>query len=150
MKRLFPFLIIASIILTSCGQSSSLWGTYSTPTPEIIYPSPFTPDPPTATDTATLPPLPTSTFTLTPTKIAPTSSTPQTPSNKTPGLEATLTPKSDVPSILYYSQSGDTLPALAARFNVNPSEIQSDASLPEQAMIPSGTLLVIPDRITEK
>jgi len=75
---------------------------------------------------------------------------PQTPSQKTPGIEAISTPTFNVPSVLYYSQSGDTLPALAARFSVSPSEVRSDAALPEQAMIPAGTLLVIPDRIKDQ
>jgi hypothetical protein len=65
-------------------------------------------------------------------------------------MESSLTPTFDVPAILYYAQSGDTLPALAVRFGVNPSEIRSTDVLPETALIPPGTLLVIPDRITEK
>ncbi len=150
MKRLFPVLLIASILLTSCGHTYSLWGTYSTPTAEYFIPTPFTPDPPTPTDTATLPPTAASTFTSTPTVTTQLSSTLQTPSKNTPGIEATLTPTFNVPSVLYYSLSGDTLPALAARFNVSPSEIRSDAALPAQALIPANTLLVIPDRITEQ
>jgi murein DD-endopeptidase MepM/ murein hydrolase activator NlpD len=38
---------------------------------------------------------------------------------------------------------------LAARFGVDPSEIRSDSSLPEKGLIVPGTLLVIPDRITD-
>jgi murein DD-endopeptidase MepM/ murein hydrolase activator NlpD len=49
--------------------------------------------------------------------------------------------------VLYYSQSGDTLSALAARFNVDPSEVRANAPLPETGLINPGTLLVIPDRM---
>lgn len=150
MKQLIPVLLIASLILTSCGQSTSLWGTYSTPTAEYFAPTPFTPDPPTATETSTPVPLPTATFTSTPTLTTQLSSVPQTPSQKTPGSAVTITPTFNVPSVQYYSQSGDTLPALAARFNTNESEIRSDTALPQQAMIPANTLLVIPDRIQDQ
>ena len=51
--------------------------------------------------------------------------------------------------MLYYSQSGDTVPALAARFNVLPSEIHSETALPDQGLVSPGTLLIIPDRISE-
>lgn len=64
-------------------------------------------------------------------------------------LESSLTPTFDVPSTLYHAQSGDTLPALAARFGVDVSEIKADSQLPAQGLIPPGTLLVIPDRITD-
>jgi LasA protease len=62
-------------------------------------------------------------------------------------VEPTLTPTFNVPTTLYYSQSGDTLPSLSARFNVKASEILSAASLPQTGLIDPGTLLVIPDRI---
>jgi hypothetical protein len=51
--------------------------------------------------------------------------------------------------VLYYTQSGDSAPALAARFGIQPSELRSDSSLPELGLIAPGTLLVIPDRLTE-
>jgi murein DD-endopeptidase MepM/ murein hydrolase activator NlpD len=128
-----------------------LWGTYSTPTADNFIPSPFIADPPTDTATAPLPPLPTDTATFTPPPTA-TLQLPatQTLSSNTPGLEKTITPTAVGSSILYYSQSGDTLPAVAARFNVNPSDIQSDTALPAQAMIPQGLLLIIPNEIKDK
>lgn len=147
MKRLLPVLVITSILLASCGGTPSLWGTYPTPTLEVPASIPFVPSPQIATASSTSLPFPTLTFTPTPTLIAPDSSTPQEPSHQTPGLEATLTPTFNVPSVLYYSQSGDTLSALAARFNVDPSEVRADAPLPETGLINPGTLLVIPDRI---
>jgi LasA protease len=60
-----------------------------------------------------------------------------------------LTPTSDVASILYYAQSGDTVAGIAARFSVGVSEIRSEQALPPQGLIAPGTLLVIPDRLTE-
>jgi len=63
--------------------------------------------------------------------------------------EATTTPTFDVPSTLYYTQSGDTLPALVKRFNVQPAEIRSNSILPQNGLIVPGTLLVIADRISE-
>ncbi|MBI3738567.1 MAG: LysM peptidoglycan-binding domain-containing protein [Chloroflexi bacterium] len=148
MKHLFPILLIAVLILTSCGQAPSLWGTYATPTSESFDPTPFILDTEPATTSPTPLPLPTLTFTPTPTFSPPQTLTPR-PTSQT-GIEPTLTPTFDVPSVLYYSQSGDWLPALAARFNVDPSEVRADAPLPETSLINPGTLLVIPDRITEK
>ncbi len=50
---------------------------------------------------------------------------------------------------LYYAQSGDTLSAVAARFDAHPDEITSSEALPETGLIDPGTLLVIPERLTE-
>ncbi len=50
---------------------------------------------------------------------------------------------------LYYAQSGDMLSAVANRFGVEESEITSDADLTKTTLIDPGTLLVIPNRITE-
>lgn len=149
MKRLLISLLIIPILLSACGQNPSLWGTYSTPTLAITNPTsiPITIVPISATPTVT--PQDTATFTPTPTDIILPTLT-KDPTHRTPGVESTFTPTFDVPSVLYYSLSGDTLPALANRFNVDPSEIRSDASLPDKGLITPGTLLVIPDRITEK
>ncbi len=149
MKRLLTLSLIAPFLLTACGQNPSLWGVYLTPTSETtpitLLPATTQPVPPTLT----LTPSNTATFTPTPTNITLPTLT-QDPLSGTPALEATLTPTFDVPSTLYYSMSGDTLPALAVRFNVDPSEIRSTAALPQKGLINPGTLLVIPDRITDK
>ncbi len=147
MKRLFPILLIATLLLASCGQAPSLWGTYSTPTSESFDPTTVFPLFQPATTTSTFPPP---TVASAPTETA-TQSITLTPNiSETPSLEATVSPTANGPSILYYSQSGDTVPALAARFNVDPSEILSDAALPKTGLINPNTLLVIPDRITEQ
>ena len=51
--------------------------------------------------------------------------------------------------IMYYSKSGDTVRGVAGRFNVAPAEITSNGPLPEKAMIDPGTLLFIPNRISQ-
>jgi LasA protease len=149
VKPSIPLILIASILLASCGQGSSLWGTYSTPTEIAFDPTPI----PMDLQTATLPPTPQ------PSALTPPSSTPSiigppltstvSPTIKSSVVESTLTPTFNVPTTLYYSQSGDTLPSLSARFKVKPSEILSDATLPKTGLIDPGTLLVIPDRIKE-
>ncbi len=48
------------------------------------------------------------------------------------------------PPILYYTQSGDTLDAVAVRFGVLPGEIHSNVQVPAKAFISPGTLLIIP------
>ncbi len=47
----------------------------------------------------------------------------------------------------YFAQSGDTLPALSARFNVLPSEITSLEPVPADGYLSPGQLLLIPDRL---
>ncbi len=55
----------------------------------------------------------------------------------------------NIPPILYYTQAGDTLPALAVRFGVSPDEIKT----PEGELIPGNRflnpdqLILIPDRL---
>jgi LasA protease len=151
VKRLLPILFITSILLTACGASPSLWGTYSTPTAEvaITIPSLLPTDPIPASITPSPIPPDTATFTLTPTSIPIETSTPL-PTQPTPDANATvLLPTFDVPTILYYSQSGDTLPAVAARFSASLSDIRSNTDLPQTALINPGTLLIIPKRITD-
>ena len=153
MRRYVIVICTVALLLTSCEQTPSLWGVYSTPTPDVPLITPIIPSPLPPTATATPIPLPTLTFTPTPTlttiESSPTAeSIDGTPA--TPRLETTTTPTFDVPAMLYYAQSGDTLPALAIRFGVDPSEIRSDSTLPRAGLILPGTLLVVPDRITEQ
>jgi LysM repeat protein len=82
--------------------------------------------------------------TLTP---EPTQTPSATPIQNTPTIDATLIPTSDTPPILYYSQSGDTLSAVAARFSVETTKIASAERLSTSGLIDAGTLLVIPDRL---
>lgn len=50
--------------------------------------------------------------------------------------------------ILYYSQAGDTLDALAVRFGVQVDEIESPEPIPPQGFINPNQLLIIPNRLT--
>lgn len=53
-----------------------------------------------------------------------------------------LTPR---PPIIYYTQAGDTLPVVAARFGVNVEEIKAQTPIPTNGLISPGALLIIPD-----
>ena len=81
--------------------------------------------------------------------LEPTQTTTVTPLQNTPTIAATLIPNSGIPPILYYSQSGDTLSAVAARFGVKLSEITSAGPLPTTGLIDPGMLLVIPDKLED-
>ena len=61
----------------------------------------------------------------------------------------TLTPGPVGDGYRYYVQSGDTLPALAARFEVNPEEITAPLPLDSTAFLPPGTPLNIPNQSGE-
>ena len=138
-------LLILSLVTSSCSTTPELWGTYMTPTPNLQNDQPLflssenlpaaisTPSPAIAINTVT--------------QQIPVASSTGIPN---PVMETTLTPVLDVPSILYYTQSGDTVASLAKRFNVQETEISSTLVLPTAAgLIDPGTLLVIPDRIDE-
>lgn len=150
MRRIPALFLVYSIMLASCAQTPSLWGTYLTPTSEVAAPTVFLPAPPTAA----IPPTPMNlpTMATTPTLTVPTVET-VTPLRSVTGtsdlsrVEPSLTPTFDVPATIYYAQSGDTVPALASRFAVKPSEIRADSPLPSGGLISPGTLLVIPNRI---
>ncbi len=57
------------------------------------------------------------------------------------------TPTVDGDTILYKTQSGDWLPAVARRFGVSTSEITSPKPLSETGYLDPGILLIIPDRL---
>jgi murein DD-endopeptidase MepM/ murein hydrolase activator NlpD len=66
----------------------------------------------------------------------------QPPKPATPSAEAL----SKMP-ILYYTQAADTLPVVAVRFGVDPSEITSPDPIPAEALLPPNQLLLIPRRL---
>jgi len=51
--------------------------------------------------------------------------------------------------ILYYTQAGDTLKGLSARFKVLPEEITSPEAIPAEGLFNPGVLLLIPPRLGE-
>ncbi|HSV85233.1 MAG TPA: hypothetical protein VLH85_01570 [Levilinea sp.] len=65
-----------------------------------------------------------------------------TPVFKTPTVSS-----DSAPVTLYYAQAGDTIPALAVRFDVAAEEISSPDALPEKGLINPNQLLVIPNRL---
>ena len=145
MKRSSIFLVALALLLSACNATPNLWGTYLTPTP---YAQQF----PVALELSTnVTPTPASEpVPATPTKfLAPTRTPVIAPTKKEPAVEKTPLPTLDVPPFLYYAQSGDTLNAVATRFGALPDEITSSEALPETGLIDPGTLLVIPERLTE-
>ncbi|MDD5368317.1 MAG: LysM peptidoglycan-binding domain-containing M23 family metallopeptidase [Anaerolineaceae bacterium] len=120
--------------------------------------SPLPPTPPPATQP---PPFPTETRPASPIQGLPTatsffaSSTILPPATATPrAIPKTLptsgqSPATSQPIILYTAQSGDTLPAISARFAVKPEEISSPDPLPPAAFISPGQQLIIPRRLGE-
>ena len=146
MQRILIVFLAISLIISGCAPSPSIWGVPETPTPSSLdaYPPPF--DPFVVHDSAII--FPTST-------IPPAIATQQsytatvTPVDMPPLIEPTYTPSLDTAPYLYYAQSGDMIAAVASRFNVEESEITSDADLTKTTLIEPGTLLVIPNRINE-
>ena len=151
VKRLLPVLLFICILLSACGETPSLWGTYSTPTAQSPTGPTAQPNPTetaAATDTPTWTQAPTATFTFTPTYIPLSTSTAVPTPTAADANSTVLLPTFDAPTLLYYAQSGDTLPAVAARFSVSLSDVRSTSDLPQTGLINPGTLLIIPKRIT--
>ncbi|MFH1909191.1 MAG: hypothetical protein ABIL11_17720 [Chloroflexota bacterium] len=123
-------LLLLTGMLSACGR---LWATTgptiaATPTAPIFW----TADPPTPIPTWT----PEPTFTASPTPLPP-AATPIPVSSTTQ------------PPLLYYAQSGDSLPVVAAHFGVDVTEISSPATLPERGLLDPDTPLIIPNRLGE-
>jgi murein DD-endopeptidase MepM/ murein hydrolase activator NlpD len=123
-------LLLLTGIFSACGP---LWG-MNEPTLTAIPTQPvfWTADPPT--------PIPT--WTPEPTFIPTSTRFPPTP---------TPTPVSVIQRapLLYYSQPGDSLPAVAAHFGVEVSEITSSETLPETGLLLPDMPLIIPNRLGE-
>jgi LasA protease len=150
MHRLLTIIAIISLTLSACGSTPSIWGVPPTPTAAILIqkPSLFDPfavqDDPFIFPTSTPPPS-----IVTETPAVGTSTTESAGGSSTAQPTATNTPVYDSTPFLYYAQSGDMLSAVANRFGVKESEITSDADLTKTTLIDPGTLLVIPNHITE-
>lgn len=65
------------------------------------------------------------------------------PPLQAPGLVGSRT------HFVYYTQSGDTLPAVAKRFGVDPEQISSSQPLAPEALLPVGQELQIPNTLGE-
>jgi LasA protease len=67
-------------------------------------------------------------------------------------LEPSPTPTTNTtpaPPILYYTQAGDTLNALALRYGVSAQEITSTDAIPAGSFLNPGQLLLIPSRLSD-
>jgi hypothetical protein len=123
-------LCLLAALLSACGP---LWGlNRAAPTATPTQPVFWTADPPTPLPTWT----PAPTFTPTATPLPPT----PTPTSFQITQRAPL---------LYYSQPGDSLPAVAGRFGVAAGEITSPDTLPEKEFLVPNTPLIIPNRLGE-
>lgn len=151
MNRVLILFILFSLILSACGVSPSIWGVPLTPTAGVETPPPSLIDPfaiqddPIIFPTSTTPPV----IQTQAATILETSTAEPTPDGAAPIIIPTYTQSLDAAPFLYYAQSGDMLTAIASRFGVDASEIVSDADLTKTTLIDPGTLLVIPNRITE-
>ena len=150
MHRLIAIIAILSLTLSACSSAPSIWGVPPTPTSAVSTQDPLPLDPfagqndPIIFPTSTTPP---SIATETPIIIASSAVPNSTVAVNTP--TATRTPVYDTAPYLYYAQSGDMLSAVANRFGVEETEITSSADLTKTTLIDPGTLLVIPNHITE-
>ncbi len=134
MRKAAILFVLTGMLLTACG--ANLWGTYDpylTPTPTGTVPANPEPTPTnfllplSTTPAATVAPSPT----ITPTAIDPV----------TPG-----TPRL---TVVYFSQSGDSLEAVALHFGVQVSDISSSVDLPTTGLVDPDTPLVIPNRLSQ-
>ncbi|HSJ86292.1 MAG TPA: M23 family metallopeptidase [Anaerolineales bacterium] len=149
MKRIPALFIAVSLLTASCVGNASLWGEYLTPTPPgglpsatvaVIVPS----QTPTALGPFVVASVPT--LTSTPLPTATSEAFVDIQETTSPIVQNTVAQVTSAPTILYYAQSGDWLPAVAKRFGVEVNEIASPKVLPESGLLDPGTLLIIPDR----
>lgn len=135
-------LIVATLLLTACGRPDASYDMGTGPTAFVLVP-------PAPQYNATVVPLDS-------TRLSNATNTPSSNATITPisTTATTVVPLSTIPFdnaafIVYYAQNGDTLPALAKRFNVDPKDITSLEKIPDTALIDSGALLQIPNRLNE-
>jgi len=124
-------LLFTGILLSACGND--LWGTYSS----------------SVTPTAGTTSFPT--LDATPTDIVPPPSTPEATITDwpTPTLLPTVTvaPGTPQPTVVYISQSGDSLAAVAQHYGVQETEIISVLNLPTTGLLNPNIPLVVPNRM---
>jgi LysM repeat protein len=141
-------IIIWIIVTTACSLSTyyvsaldlTATAAYSVLTPEALITSETETSPGSLSDLVK-PPL--VEVTATTPEIQDSTITPDVEeSTPVPTATRNTTPK---PPIIYYSQAGDTLPVIAARFGVDVLEIQSQESITTSGLLSPNTLLIIPD-----
>jgi LasA protease len=132
MRILIKIIWVVFILLLITSCSGSLWGSYEsdeTRSPEFI-------------DTNTISPL-MRTATAMVIATEPTYRNSSTETNYL-GEEITHTPQS---TIVYKSQSGESLEVVAIHFGVDPDEITSSVALPDVGFLTPDTMLFIPNRL---
>jgi len=134
IRKVVILLVLNSMLLSACG--TDLWGTYD------AYPT-STPNP---IGTVLANPVPTSTTLFIPLSTTQATTLPPSPT-VTPSV--VVTPGTPRSTILYSSQSGDSLEAVARHFDVQILEISSLVSLPDTGLLNPNTLLVIPNRLAQ-
>ncbi len=135
MMDRFLLLLILGFLITACLVQPAPWGIIPTPTPP--------PPTPTADD-----PVVGASHLASPLNPLPALPTPFQPIPD-PIVSPPVSPK-PIPPLVYYVQSGDSLEAVAKRFEVQKSEIVSlSTTLPEEGLIDEGILLFIPDRLSQ-
>ncbi len=144
VKKLQTISVAACILLSmlACSQgyvspveltaTAKAAGVVSSPLPVGVSATPSNTIPPTPGSSATPTSLPT--FTDIPTNSVPLTATP------TPDPRSTAKPQ-----LFYYTQSGDTLPAILGRFGVSADQITYSQEVPQTGLISPGILLIIPD-----
>jgi LasA protease len=140
VKKFIPFFLII-LVLMSCNMQSQGLISFIAPSGNA---SP-TPDwaatlqaavPPTETPGPTINEIPTET---------PQAAIADEPTPLSDG--PTPAPLSHNTPVLYYTQAGDTIDAIAFRFDVSVDEIASPESIPAQGFINPNQLLIIPNRL---
>ncbi len=155
LKKLFLFFSLTSLLLSSCGaKPATLWGEYSSPTPNgtpagsmPVQAMPIS----TTAPTQVVNTFPSEGISVTPTPFATLLAT-RTFTTTSPAqytdVPPTLDPNSN--TMLYYSQSGDYLEVIASHFGVDIEEISAPEELPSaRTLLDPNTLLVIPDTLEE-
>jgi hypothetical protein len=133
LRKIAALFILTGMLLSACDNN--LWGSYN----QNLTPS--------AVSTATVAETPTPTYPIPPdSTLDPTASPSPTPTN-TPVPTNTL----NIPasSILYFSQSGDSLDAVAIHFGVMSAEISSPVAVSATGFLDPGTPLFIPNRLLQ-
>jgi hypothetical protein len=138
MGKVLALFLIIGMLLSACG--SNLWGTYDsylTPTPGVTKTAAGDPIP-SQTSTSTASPVPSLVTDVAIASLTPTYSPTEASKTRIPG-----------PSFSYISQSGDSLNVVAVHFGVEATEITSSEPPSTIGFINPGTLLFLPDRLSQ-
>jgi LasA protease len=138
--RFLPVILIIGLLMLACSQTYynaiDLTATAQGPATATATLTPITATSTIPKRTAT----PTRTRTTAPTRTPTTTRTMEVSPSITANTSAT-----QKPPIIYYTQSGDTLPVICIRFDVQSDRIAGASALPPAGLLEPGTLVVIPD-----